>query len=54
MTLRYFEKIYITGSNSQLLQNRFSALLSGRYFENEVRPFSVREVFSFARNNDFA
>ena len=40
-----FEKIYITGSNSQLLQNRFSALLSGRYFENEVRPFSVREVF---------
>ena len=38
-----FEKIYITGSNSQLLQNRFSALLSGRYFENEVRPFSVRE-----------
>ena len=40
-----FEKIYITGSNSQLLQNRFSALLSGRYFENEIRPFSVSEVF---------
>ena len=40
-----FEKIYITGSNSQLLQNRFSALLSGRYFENEVRPFSISEVF---------
>lgn len=40
-----FEKIYITGSNSQLLQNRFSALLSGRYFENEVRPFSLAEVF---------
>lgn len=40
-----FEKIYITGSNSQLLQNRFSALLSGRYFENEIRPFSLSEVF---------
>lgn len=40
-----FDKIYITGSNSQLLQNRFSALLSGRYFENEVRPFSLSEVF---------
>ena len=40
-----FTKIYITGSNSQLLQNRFSALLSGRYFENEVRPFSVTEIF---------
>lgn len=40
-----FEKIYITGSNSQLLQNRFSALLSGRYFENEIRPFSLSEVY---------
>ena len=39
-----FTKIYITGSNSNLLQNRFSALLSGRYFENEVRPFSLSEV----------
>ncbi|WP_292271355.1 ATP-binding protein [Butyricimonas sp.] len=37
-------KIYITGSNSNLLQNRFSVLLSGRYFENEVRPFSLSEV----------
>lgn len=40
-----FQKIYITGANSQLLQNRFSALLSGRYFQNEVRPFSLSEVF---------
>lgn len=40
-----FAKIYITGSNSQLLQSRFSALLSGRYFENEVRPFSLAEIF---------
>lgn len=39
-----FIKIYITGSNSNLLQSRFSALLSGRYFENEVRPFSISEV----------
>jgi predicted AAA+ superfamily ATPase len=40
-----FAKMYITGSNSQLLRNRFSALLSGRYFENEIRPFSVSEIF---------
>lgn len=40
-----FNKIYITGSNSQLLQNHFSALLSGRYFENEIRPFSLSEIF---------
>lgn len=39
-----FDKIYITGSNSNLLRNRFSALLSGRYFENEVRPFSITEI----------
>lgn len=39
-----FNKVYITGSNSNLLQNRFSALLSGRYFENEVRPFAISEV----------
>lgn len=40
-----FAKIYITGSNSQLLHSHFSALLSGRYFENEIRPFSIAEIF---------
>ncbi|MBQ3191702.1 MAG: ATP-binding protein [Bacteroides sp] len=38
-----FRKIYITGSNSNLLKNRFSSLLSGRYFANEIRPFSIAE-----------
>jgi predicted AAA+ superfamily ATPase len=38
-----FSKIYITGSNSDLLQNRFATLLSGRYFANTVRPLSLRE-----------
>lgn len=41
-----FRKIYITGSNSNLLRNRFSSLLSGRYFANEIRPFSVAECLS--------
>lgn len=41
-----FKKIYITGSNSNLLQNRFSSMLSGRYFANEVRPFSIAECLS--------
>ena len=41
-----FRKIYITGSNSNLLENRFSSLLSGRYFANEVRPFSITESLS--------
>ncbi|MEI3421434.1 MAG: ATP-binding protein [Butyricimonas faecihominis] len=41
-----FNKIYITGSNSNLLQNRFSSMLSGRYFANEIRPFSVTECLA--------
>lgn len=41
-----FNKIYVTGSNSNLLQNRFSSMLSGRYFANEVRPFSITEALA--------
>jgi predicted AAA+ superfamily ATPase len=41
-----FSKIYITGSNSDLLQNKFATLLSGRYFANTVRPFSLKELLS--------
>lgn len=42
-----FKKIYITGSNSNLLGNEFSALLSGRYFSDEIRPFSLSEIMDF-------
>lgn len=41
-----FSKMFVTGSNSNLLANRFSSMLAGRYFANEVRPFSLREVFA--------
>jgi predicted AAA+ superfamily ATPase len=40
---RHFDKIYVTGSNSDLLQNKFATLLSGRYFANTVRPLSLKE-----------
>ena len=40
-----FSKIYITGSNSDLLHNKFATLLSGRYFANTVRPLSLKEIF---------
>jgi predicted AAA+ superfamily ATPase len=40
-----FNKIYITGSNSDLLQHHFATLLSGRYFANTVRPLSLKELF---------
>jgi len=47
-----FSKIYITGSNSDLLQNKFATLLSGRYFANTVRPLSLREIFQINGIND--
>ncbi|MDR1595218.1 MAG: ATP-binding protein [Prevotellaceae bacterium] len=41
-----FRKIFVTGSNSSLLQNDYSALLSGRYFVDTVYPFSFRELLT--------
>ncbi|MDR2564031.1 MAG: ATP-binding protein [Prevotellaceae bacterium] len=41
-----FAKIYLTGSNSDLLQNKFATLLSGRYFSNIIRPLSLKEIFT--------
>jgi predicted AAA+ superfamily ATPase len=41
-----FRKIFVTGSNSSLLQNDYSALLSGRYFADTVYPFSFRELLT--------
>ncbi|MGM9693851.1 MAG: ATP-binding protein [Alloprevotella sp.] len=41
-----FRKIHITGSNSNLLANRFSSMLAGRYFANEMHTFSLAEVFA--------
>jgi predicted AAA+ superfamily ATPase len=39
-----FSKIYITGSNSDLLHKQFATLLSGRYFADTVRPLSLKEL----------
>jgi predicted AAA+ superfamily ATPase len=39
-----FTKIFVTGSNSSFLQNEYSTLLSGRYLENRVYPYSFREI----------
>lgn len=41
-----FKKIFVTGSNSSLLQNDFSTLLSGRYFCDTVYPLSFKEVLN--------
>ena len=41
-----FRKIFVTGSNSSLMQNDFSTLLSGRYLSNEIYPYSLKEMLS--------
>ena len=41
-----FTKIFVTGSNSSFLQNEYSTLLSGRYLDNTVFPYSFKEILS--------
>ena len=39
-----FKKIFVTGSNSSFLQNKYSTFLSGRYLDNTVFPYSFAEI----------
>lgn len=39
--------IYITGSNSKLLSGELATLLTGRYFEIKMYPFSYREFLDY-------
>lgn len=41
--------IYITGSNSKLLSGELSTLLSGRYIELKIYPFSYHEVMEYKK-----
>ena len=41
------KKIYITGSNSSLLNKEFATLLSGRYLSSTIYPPSISEVLNF-------
>lgn len=41
-----FQKIFVTGSNSSFLNNEYSSLLSGRYLEEKVFPYSFHEILS--------
>ena len=44
--------IYITGSNSNLLSGELSTMLSGRYIELKVFPFSFKEVLEYKKINN--
>jgi len=39
-----FKKIFITGSNSSLLNGDLATLLTGRYLSTEVYPLSLKEI----------
>ncbi|MDR2465889.1 MAG: AAA family ATPase, partial [Prevotellaceae bacterium] len=41
-----FKKIFVTGSNSSLLDTEYSTLLSGRYFVDKINPYSLKELFA--------
>ena len=41
------KKIYITGSNSSLLDGEYAKLLSGRYLSSVIYPPSLKEVYQF-------
>ncbi len=41
-----FKKIFITGSNSSLLNGEYASLLSGRYLSDKVYPLSFSEILT--------
>lgn len=48
-----FLKIFITGSNSSLLNGEFATLLTGRYISTMVYPLSFREILQINGINSY-
>lgn len=48
-----FEKIFITGSNSSLLNGEFATLLTGRYLSTKVYPLSFNEILKINNITSF-
>ena len=46
------KKIFITGSNSSLLDGEYATLLSGRYLSQTITPPSFREILQYNKIND--
>jgi len=47
------KKIFVTGSNSSLLNGEFASLLSGRYIDTTIYPLSFKEVMRFYGINSY-
>lgn len=43
--------LYVTGSNAYLLSGELATLLTGRYIETEILPFSYLEYIDFLTSN---
>ena len=48
-----FKKIFITGSNSSLLNSEYASLLSGRYLSEQVFPLSFNEILQLNNINNY-
>ncbi len=48
-----FIKIFITGSNSSLLNGEFATLLSGRYIKTKVYPLKFKEILQINQINSY-
>jgi predicted AAA+ superfamily ATPase len=48
-----FEKIFITGSNSTLLNGELATLLTGRYLAVQVYPLSFKEILRINKINSY-
>jgi len=47
------DKIFITGSNSKLLDGEYATLLSGRYINKTIYPLSFKEVLYLNKINSY-
>lgn len=48
-----FEKIFITGSNSSLLNKELAVLLSGRYLSCKIYPLSFKEILKINKIKNY-
>ena len=48
---KVYKKIFITGSNSKLLNSEYASLLTGRYIDKKIMPLSFIEILHASNLN---